>query len=149
MKPSKRKVDQLRCKNIRTNPPQNAHGTKEAPVRAGEKQERPARSSKILAAFDRLTPGLEHEREPGDGFTIGDSANAGRKRGAKNYSNPELRLLVSCVEESVGVPGGFKGAAALYNRIAEEKGWATRGANPLSQRWSKVEDLGCTHIAKL
>ena len=142
-------------KDIRTDLLQNNQGTEEASVQPEKKQKRSRKTSakgasKILTALDELTPGLDNQHEVtgdlGDEAGTKDSATAGRQRGAKNYSNDELELLISCVNESVGVPQGFKGIAALYNRIATENGWATRGANPLSQRWEKVAELTCTRI---
>jgi len=130
-------------KNTGTKPLQNtAQDAQDATTHVEKKQKNPPKptamgASKVLAALD----GLKKESEANkarDETAPGDAASTGRQRGAKNYSPPELRLLISCVEESVGVAGGFFGAAELYNRIAKERGWATRGIKALSQRWDKV-----------
>jgi len=75
-----------------------------------KKQKKPAATgaSKVLAALNSLNNESGANKAGNEG-TPGDSAFIGRKRGAKNYTNPELRLLISCVEEAVGVPGVFLG----------------------------------------
>ena len=120
----------------------------EAPAHTDKKKKGPPKVkgvSKILAALDGPPPGLGNQQGANE---PGEEAATGRQRGAKNYTNDELRLLITCVEHSVGIPNGFKGAAGVYNRIAGENGWATRGVNPLSQRWEKVVGLLCTCIAE-
>ena len=68
----------------------------------------------------------------------------GRPRGAKNYSHGELELLVACMKEIAPITSqDFAAVAELYNRLANEKGFTTRGAAPLRQRFEKVRE---THV---
>jgi len=78
--------------------------------------------------------------EPGDEDTAGETTVTGRPRGAKNYSASELKVLTSCVEEVLPIGSqGFGEVVNLYNRVAEERGWAHRSEKPLRQRWDKVK----------
>lgn len=68
-----------------------------------------------------------------------EMAGTGRAKGAKNYSNGELKLLVACFREIKPICAqDYARVENLYNRIAKEKGWVSRSDRPLRQRFEKV-----------
>lgn len=136
--------------NIRTYSLQNAEGAGDAPAHAKKQKQPPVAAlkpkSKVLRALNKPTPENQSGGDrSGDEASGGDTPATGRQRGAKNYTNTELKLLISCVKESARIPQGFAGAAKLYNRISDEKGLGHRGEKALSQRWEKVKET-CSYL---
>ncbi|KAF9789251.1 hypothetical protein BJ322DRAFT_1017954 [Thelephora terrestris] len=114
---------------------------KGAPETSAKKQKQgPPTGSRILAALDDAGLGLKKQQELENEDDAEEAMVTGRPRGAKNYSHGELELLVACMKEIAPITSqDFAAVAELYNRLANEKGFTTRGAAPLRQRFEKLQ----------
>jgi hypothetical protein len=130
-------MDGLQADVPSTSPAKRKKGDKGAPV------------SKVIELLDQpgATLGNPPADEPVDENGDDELPVTGRQRGSRNYTLAELTLLNECMNVAAPIgPTGVAEAINLYNRIAEERGWAIRREKPLRQKWDKVSNVytsGC------